>query len=121
MPDAAVWGAFAATGAFILGLLRWVSTIAGRLTSAEAKATAADNIAARALVKSEMLASELAEYRVNTAAAIARAETRIAGVAENLANAENRIVGSIDDLGERIAGMTQRLDRVLDGERPRRA
>lgn len=119
MPEAAIWAAFAATGTFILGLVRWVSSLSGRLTAAEAKATAADNIAARAVGKAELLATELAEFRVATAASIARVETKTAGVAENLERAETRIVRSIDDLGERIGDMSERLDRVLDG-RPAR-
>lgn len=123
MPDAAIWGAFAACGAFLLGVARWVSTVSsslsGRITAAEARATTADGVAARAIGKAELLASELAEYRVATAASIARVETKTAGVAENLERAEGRIVRSIDDLGERIGDMSERLDRVLDGRTAR--
>jgi hypothetical protein len=71
-------------------------------------------LAAKALARAESLAGEVAEWRVETAASIARVRTIAEMQMTGLTAAETRLAKSIDDMGERFEKLSTRLDRFLE-------
>lgn len=82
--------------------------------SALAEASQCSVLAAKALAHSEALASEVADWRVETAGRIERVRTIAEMGTANLAAAETRLAKSIDDMGERFAALGVRLDRLFE-------
>lgn len=71
-------------------------------------------LAAKALAHSESLASEIANWRVDTAERIARVRTVAEMQAIGLTSAETRLAKSIDDMGTRFEKLSDRLDRFFE-------
>lgn len=84
----------------------------------EVKTEAAQSsvLAAKALAHSESLASEVANWRVDTAQRIERVRTIAEMGMGNLTASETRLAKSLDDVGDRIDKLTVRFDRWLEAQ-----
>lgn len=120
MQDALIWGAIAASatvGALMLGVIKWVATIASRMTATDSKAGNADVLAAAALAKCEVLGTDFHNHRVETAGKIAKIDASASNALSAIANAENRFSKALEEFGDRIDKVVDRLDRVLEHQR----
>lgn len=73
-------------------------------------------LATKALARAESLASEVADWRVETAAKIERVRTIAEMQMTGLTAAETRLAKSIDGMGEHIEKLSLRLDRFMEGQ-----
>lgn len=102
MGEVLTWGALIAAGASLVAWATfWMNMGADRqrITNVEAMATAT-------MAKSELLAANLADFKV--------AAARDFASAGDLAEAERRFATAVDGLGARFDRMAERLDRVLE-------
>jgi hypothetical protein len=102
MQDVVTWGALIASVGAIIAVVRLSLTIGARLN----KADSASSIATAALAKVDIVAMQLAEYKVEAAGKFASAM--------DLADAERRFATACDGLSARFDRMAERLDRVLE-------
>lgn len=116
-PDTLAWTALAAVGGiglFLIGLIRWIASIARQMTMAETDAKGAQALSATALAKAEVLGTEFHNHRVETATKVASIDAKADAASQAIILAENRLAKALEDLGNRFDKFTDRLDRVLE-------
>jgi hypothetical protein len=100
--DALTWGALVLAGGSLVGVISfWMN-----LGKALAKGEAASTLAGAAIAKCEMLASQLADARVEDAREYATHNA--------LAAVETRFVRAVDELKIEQRGTNERLDRIIE-------
>jgi hypothetical protein len=117
MDNILIWSALAAVaglGIFGLALLRWVAAIGRQMAITEGTATSAMTVAQAAIAKSELLASHFHDHRVSTASTMAEIKAVAEGATAAIVAAENRLAKAMEDFGDRLDQITQRLDHILD-------
>ena len=117
MQDYLAWVALLGAGASLGAIATFWMTLGGRITTAELRAQAAEARAESASRHVEALSRDLAEHKVSLAAELARAKLLAEQAVRDLAETERRLVKAIDDVGDRLDSMNEKLDRVLQSPR----
>ena len=115
--DMLTWAAIAGIGGLgvlLLSILKWVASIARQQAKAESMAERADAVAAGAIGKCELLGTDFHNHRVEIAGKVADINARAEGALTAIVNAENRFARALEDFGDRIDKVVDRLDRVLE-------
>ena len=106
MQDVLTWGALiAASGSLVAIVTFWMNRGKAEAESA-AKADAAAAAATAALAKADLVASQLAETRIEF--------VRDYASHKDLAAAEVRYATALDSLRTELRGMNERLDRIIE-------
>lgn len=95
----------------LLAILGFWLKVSDRLTTAEASAKAAAILSAALQIKVEMQQRELSDYKVEAA------EKFVSN--KELFHTEERFRGLVEEIKRDIRGVTERLDRVLEGHAKR--
>lgn len=91
----------------------WLN-LGGRIAKAEARADAAEIVAAKAVATHDVLMRDVNDYRVEQAEKIARIKTLVEVQVMGLSDAEKRMAKAIDDMGGRFDAMSGRLDTFAE-------
>ncbi len=122
MNDALTWTAIITAGGggsiitfitFWMALSKRISDSEARAASAEDRAKNADQMAAVAIAKHEVMMRDLNQDRVDTNSRIAALEAITKSTTASLADAEKRLAKSLDDVGDKIDHLSDTLIKTL--------
>ena len=117
LTDPVFWiavSALAAMCALQIVILKWVSLVSRSNALTESLAQSGSAIGTAALAKTEILTTDFNNHREKIAASIAETRTIAEGATTAIAQAEGRLAKAMDDFGDRLDAIVQRLDRILD-------
>lgn len=113
MNDPLTWAALIGTAGSIIAFVTFWMTIGSRISTAEAKADAANALAGAVLAKFEMRVTQTEEHRAKTGERIAALEAVVEATSKSLVAAELRLAKSIEDMGEKIDHLGDTIIKTL--------
>lgn len=112
-----VWTALAAVAALVtvqIVVLKWVASIARQNAKTESTAASAATLAGTAIAKAELLSSQFNDHRVYVAQAVTEIKAMASAAAAAIIQAETQLSQAMNNFGDRLDRITQRLDHILD-------
>src|SRR3954451_3530940 len=106
MQDVLSWSALIGAGGSVIAIVTFWMNRGKAEADALTRADGAHSVAATALAKSDLVAAQLAEARIEFA--------RDYASHRDLAAAEVRYAASLDSLRTELRGMNERLDRIIE-------